>query len=104
MPPEGGLPSRVPQILIDLVCVCVCLSVRILEDFYRRADAPASNPSTILCFERSYFYRSRASGVLRRKEAKVGTLFFDVIFATFTVFIRRKYHRQRCPIAELDTL
>ena len=41
--PLGGLPSRVPQILIDLVCVFVCLSVASLRDFYRMVSASVTH-------------------------------------------------------------
>ena len=76
--PLGGLPSRVPQILIDLVCLFVCLLVRDGGIFTRwhmllRRDISRS-------FLTGSQKRSGASGVLRSKEPKVGSRKFVTFF------------------------
>ena len=75
--PLGGLPSRVAQ---DRKSLSLC--VRIFEDFYRVASAPASNAETTRSFERGSEKRSGASGELGRMEANRGTLFFSSFFFT----------------------
>ena len=69
--PLGGLPRRVPQILIDLVCLLG--GVRDFTDFYRMVSASVTDADTTRSFETGSKKGSRASGELGRMEAKVGS-------------------------------
>ena len=75
--PLGGLPSRVPQILIDLVC---CLYVARYTDFYRMVSASVTHADTIRSFETGSRKRSGASGELGRTGPKVGSRKFATLF------------------------
>ena len=75
--PLGGLPSRVPQILIDLVC---CLFVARFMNFFRMVSASVTHADTIRSFETGSKKRSGASGELGRTGPKVGSRKFATLF------------------------
>ena len=81
--PLGGLPSRVPQILIDLVCLFVCLwrDLRIFTEWYLRRSR-TQIPFGLLKQgpKRGPALQTFKDGVRRKLGPKILRLFFQKKF------------------------
>ena len=85
--PFGGFLVECPNIEKACVCPFVCLSVRILTDFYRMAYAPASNADAIRFIFRGVQKVSQKNRPLRKTGAIFRVPFFFELFLDFCVIL-----------------